>query len=275
MVKYDGKNEFRRFPLIPMKMQHIGIIGCGALGEALLTTLQKKSLGKIIVSARSASRLNNLKRRYNVEVTNDNLYLVQCSREIYLCVKPTQAESVCNELKDWLRSDTIVISAMAGVPVKSIVSWLNHANVLKIMPTITLDKNGPIAVTGHQSTQHNLPKESLIYMTEKSVDLSTAISGCMPEFLAYILKEWIDVAVDKGMERKLAERLVLQNFVSLAASQPRSIDDLDEIRRKVSSKGGATEQGVEALKKSGLKEGLDAMIAAADNRVKQISSIYE
>ncbi len=256
-------------------MGYTGIIGCGALGEVLLGLLQKRNPGKIIVSVRSVSRLESLRERYHVETSNNNFYLVHRAREIYLCVKPSQAEGVCTELKGLLRSDTLVISAMAGVPVKSIVGWLNHANVLKIMPSITVGHNGPISITGHKSTHHNLPDKNLIYMTERAVDLSTAVSGCMPGFMAFILKEWINVAINKGMDQKLAEKLILQNFVSLAALNPKNINDLDEIRSNVTSKGGATEQGIEAIKKYGLSEGLDAMISAADNRVKHISSIYQ
>lgn len=252
-----------------------GIIGCGALGETLIHALQKQQVATILVSARNNSRLVDLKEKYRVEITKDNRTVVEKCKEVYLCVKPGQAQVVCEEIRGAFRSDILLVSVMAGIPIKSIVKWTGHVNVVKIMPTITLTEGGPIPIAGHRSSNLHLPSENLIYMTEEQVNLSTAISGCMPGFLAYILQEWIGAAVNQGMEKDLAEKLVLQNFVSLAATKPKNVEELIEIQRLVTSKGGATEQGIEALKKIRLDEGLNDMIVAANNRVNEIVRMHE
>jgi len=252
--------------------KYTGIIGCGAMGEALIAPLQLRNSGRIIVSSRRLDRLIQLKERHNVEVTTNNRLISFQSRELYLCVKPSQAEGLCSELRGSLRGDTLVVSVMAGVPIKSINKWLDHSNVIKIMPTITVGEDGPIAISSHTSTRLSLHPKNLLHMTEDQVDLATAVSGCMPGFLSYLLQELIWAAVSRGMEQHVAESLILRNLTALAAKGPQTVNDLIWIQTQVCSKGGATEKGIEAFKQG---QGIHGMIAAADERVKDLRKSFD
>lgn len=251
----------------------IAIIGCGSLGRVLLTSLQRQDQGSLYyATAKSEKSIQLLRERYSVNATQNNPEVAH-SDQIFLCVKPTQAKEVCNSISSQLNPSAVVVSAMAAVPLKKIQEWLNHERVVKIMPTVL---DGPYTVYNPGRYPIRLPTDNLITTrTEAELDLSTAVSGCFPGLLAYVLERWIEGAINNGMDRHVAERLILSNLKSMGDSELRSLDELRELRTRVTSKGGATERGLLSLDKNQIWRILEETISAADSRVLELKRTLE
>lgn len=263
----------------------IAIIGCGSLGRVLLSSLQKRKAIPLCgtlqrqdqdsvyyATAKSENSVRLLRERYGVNATQNNSEVAH-SDQIFLCVKPTQAKEVCKSILDHLNPSAVVVSAMAAVPLKKIQEWLNHERVVKIMPTVL---DGPCTIYNPGSYYVRLPTDNLIATrTEEELDLSTAVSGCFPGLLAYVLEQWIEGAVNNGMDREVAERLILGNLKSMGDSGLRSLYELRELRTQVTSKGGATERGIISLDKNQIWRILEESISAADSRVLELRRSLE
>jgi len=86
----------------------------------------------------------------------------------------TDNQQVCENLQGKVDQNTIIISAMAGVPLNKIKKWLEHNLVIKIMPTIVL-----------YNPTNCMCLNTIEVQTEKEVDMATAVSG----FLAQIMEQ--------------------------------------------------------------------------------------
>jgi pyrroline-5-carboxylate reductase len=108
------------------------------LGKSILRSLLGFKDTKIIVSVKSSQ--DQLRKEFpapNLEIATDNQQVLS-GKVVFLCVKSGQAQQVCENLQGKVDQNTIIISAMAGVPLNKIKKWLEHNLVIKIMPTIVL-----------------------------------------------------------------------------------------------------------------------------------------
>ena len=237
-----------------------GIIGYGTLGSAVFRSiyrLDRKT--KFIISIKTHE-----KRYTNIEVA-------QRSSDLFLCVKPSNAEEVCKEIKGYINKDTVVVSVMAAVPFVKIQEWLDHENVVKTMPTISIPK-GPVTVYNPYNLKFKRFSENYITVDdEKILDMSTAVSGCMPGFLANIMKQWIDAAITLGIDPVLAEELVCSNVYAFKDLNISDRIDLQNLQDKVASKGGATELGLIHLNESNLTDILETTMRIANVRVMNLA----
>ena len=252
----------------------LGIIGCGSLGRSLLTGFRKRYENlRYTASARSEASVNLLRSKYQVRATTDNRE-VASSSQVLLCVKPLQAKEACRSIQGHLNKRTVVVSTMAAVPLSKLQDWLQHRWIVKVMPTVLPE--GPITVYNPYHCPLLLPTNDQIkVLDETELDLSTAVSGCMPELLAYLLEEWIESAIEVGTDPKVAEQLILKNLQAVSRLDFKKKEDLIQLRRRVSSKGGATERGVVSLERSGIRPTLTEMLWAADSRVVELIQQFQ
>lgn len=247
----------RNFPI------DIAIVGPGALGTSLLNnytrTYPELRYTAVVRKARVLTSLNKIDVTYYGTPFR--------AQQIVLCVKPYQAQEVCQTIKASLHPLTVVVSAMAAVPQHKLETWLGTKNVVKIMPSILAD--GPIAVYNPYNIKFILPRTDIVYAsTEEDLDLATATCGCVPGFMAAIMEQLI-VAVERlGVDSATAEAMILGNLRALTSENIQTVNDLQALRAKVGTKGGATEKGILQLEhNNNLVNIFTKMFKTADDHV--------
>ncbi len=231
----------------------IGIIGYGNVGSTIFKSLKKH---KIMISDRKA---------LNKKVALNANY-------IYLCVKPNHAKEVCHDIKNYIGPNDIIISTMAGVSLTLLQTWLNHEKVVRTMPTIII--NGPVVIYNPLKLSFIKYSKNNIYVkNENDINLSTAVSGCMPGFLANIINQWIEASKPLGMDRKLASKLICSNVNAFSKLDVKYQYQLVDIQKKVSSKGGASQRGIEYLNESVIKNILSDTMSIANHRMNYIAHL--
>lgn len=201
---------------------------------------------------------------------------------IILSVKPQDFPSVVAEIAKVIQPNQIVLSIMAGIPIKKIQEGLQHAKVIRAMPnTPAMLGMGITAYTAspdiEQSQLHKI--DNLINATGRSVYLEdealidgvTALSGSGPAYFFYLVKGMIESGVKLGFDESVAALLVKQTM--LGAYHLMNADDksLDELIQAVTSKGGTTEAALKAFSANGLHDVIDAGIVAARDRSVELS----
>lgn len=247
----------RNFPI------DVTIIGLGALGRSLLHNYRKvyPELRYTAVVRKTPSPVISSKIGVTYYGTRFR------AQQIVLCVKPHQAQEVCQTIKQDVGVDTVVVSAMAAVPQDKLEAWLGTSNVVKIMPSILT--RGPIVVYNPHNVKFILPRNNIVRVdNEEDLDRATVTCGCVPGFMAAIMEQLVITAQSLGVDDTTAQAIILGNLRALAGENIRTINDLQTLRAKVATKGGATEKGILQLEhKNNLINIFDKMFKAADDHV--------
>ena len=118
----------------------ITFIGYGNMGSAIVEGILRDNLFKNI------KIVENDKSKFNIK--NQNLNFVEkiteqisSSKYIFLCVKPQSFKNLAKQLNNKLSEDQIIISIMAGIKISTIENYLNHYQVVRVMP------NTPVSYT--------------------------------------------------------------------------------------------------------------------------------
>jgi pyrroline-5-carboxylate reductase len=198
---------------------------------------------------------------------------------VVLAVKPQLWRQVAAEIEPFLAPEAVIVSVAAGVAGGDIAAALGGRLVARVMPT-TAVAIGQGAITIHAGTDeararaHALfgPLGSVVDVEDEGLmHAATAVSGSGPAYL-YAFVEALEAAgVEAGLPAADAATLARATVSGAAALMTTSDAGPAELRRQVTSPGGTTAAGLEALTGSG---GLQALlvetVAAAVRRSKEL-----
>ena len=273
---------------------NIGIIGCGNFGKHLIELLQNKrsEFSNIYISTRTKISSDKIVEKFkdynNIQISTNNTIADICN-PIFLTIKPFQIKSVCEDMKNIIPLNTLIISMGAGVSILNIENWLNPTQpIIRCMPNIPISvKSGIITYTVSSniniSTESNFLKlmegPSFVKFSlndEYKNDISTAVSGCGPAFFLKIIEYYIDTAIKNGLTENEAKKLITETFIgTLKLFNTKSNHNYNNIIKEliidVASKGGATEKGLIAFDNSNIKDSINNIVKSAYDQVKDIS----
>jgi len=266
----------------------LAFIGAGNMAEAIISGLINTHAvyaGSIAVFDINKERLDYIAQKYKVQKTGSNFDAVKDADIVILAVKPQNLSG----LEKNLMPDTgkIIISILAGTPATKLEKFFGPAyvRVVRVMPnTPALVGKGMSAVAGGthatpddvEITKFIFEKLGKVIVTKESMlDLVTGVSGSGPAYVFYFAQALRDAAIELGMEPDQAYMLAKQTIYGSAELMVQSADSPEELRRKVTSKGGTTERGIGVLEESGFKTIILKTVRAAMERSKELSSDNE
>ena len=233
-------------------MKKIGFIGCGI--SAI------KNDYNVIGSEVTEEFAQTASKKLGIDVICDNKKLAQNSDIIFLAVKPNQAVEVLKEIKDFVTSEKLYVSICAGVTTVKIENILQNAKVVRIMPnTPALVKSGMFGIcAGSKATEDDVKFiENLlssigkcIDVTEKQMDIVTAISGSGPAFFYQVIEDMARAGEKLGLEYE--KSLTLATQTALGSAQMifnRGETPVQTLIDNVATKGGCTFVGIQEMKK--------------------------
>ncbi len=105
---------------------------------------------------------------------------------------------------------------------------------------------------------------SLVVLDDALVDVAMGLMSCGPAYVALVAEAQIDAGVRRGIPAAEGARLVVQTLAGTAELLRRRDYDTLALRREVSSPGGLTARGVDALERGGVRaafsDALDAVL---------------
>ena len=260
----------------------IGFIGGGNMATSLISGLLRQGIpaSALGVAEPDAEKRTALANTSELFMTADNLQIAEKSDVLVLAVKPQILGEVCQSLRGGLGShEPLIISIAAGVDTGTLARWLGGS-----LPLVRAMPNTP-AMLGYGATGlFATPAVSALQRQwatqlfegvgiarwlddEADIDLVTALSGSGPAYFFLFMQALADGARELGMDPDLARELTLQTALGAAQMAKHSGLGVDELRRRVTSPGGTTEQGLKILEREGLhrivRETLEAAQAQA------------
>nr|WP_282098844.1 pyrroline-5-carboxylate reductase dimerization domain-containing protein [Qipengyuania sphaerica] len=113
---------------------------------------------------------------------------------------------------------------------------------------------------------------TIVVETEEKIDRVTAVAGSGPGYVFEIARAYAEAAMAQGFSEDEAREMVLATIggAIAMASEP-DAPSLEDLRNSVTSKGGTTAAGLDALNgDSGLSDRLHATLQAAYDRAVEL-----
>jgi len=272
-----------------MTQYRIGFIGAGNMGSALMAGLIKQGYPASLLTfcdhhtqnVQAMSKLGVSVAEQAVMVANADI--------LVLAVKPSSMKATVQELFATPRKQPpLLVSVAAGITTSQILKWLlpNTAPIIRAMPNtpalLGAGMTGLFATAQVSETMHSAVSDifsavgKIAWFTQESeMDIVTALSGSGPAYFFYFMECLIDSAVSLGLDEEIARQLTFQTALGAAQMAQQNTDSIKELRQKVTSKGGTTEQGINTLKNGKMAELLQATLLAAHQRSKTLSEEYD
>jgi pyrroline-5-carboxylate reductase len=262
-----------------LKDLRIAVIGAGIMGEAMIGGLLRKELvgpDQIMATGPREERRAELAERYGVRTTDDNRAAAHWAQVAVFAVKPQTLPKLPG-LRGALVDGELVISIIAGAPIRHFVELLGHPAVVRAMPNTPAQIGEGMTVwtaaetvseqqRGWARTILGAVGHELYVADENYLDMATALSGTGPAYFFLLMEAMVDAGVHLGFPRYMAQELVLQTMRGSVLYAMQSGRHLAELRNGVTSPGGTTAASLYELERGGLRTVLSDAIWAAYRR---------
>ena len=220
-----------------------------------------------------AGRGEELRERHGINAT-DNTGAVKGRSSSW---PSSRNAAVMPEIRGHMRRRDLLLSILAGTPIRRLADGLAHAAVVRAMPNTPAQIGQGITVwtatpevTHIQRQQAQAILGSLgqeIFMDDESyLDMATALSGTGPAYVFMFMEAMIDAGVHMGFSRRVATQLVFQTIRGSVEYAAQSGLHVAELRNQVTSPGGTTAEALYHMEKGGLRTVLSRGIFAAYQR---------
>ena len=266
----------------------MGFLGAGSMGTAVLRGLLAKTHPAELLSASTRSEESAKSLRlvgittYSLESSPDaNQQLVLGADAIVLGVKPNQVVELLQQLAPYWQEGQQVISMVAGVTLQTLNSLLpDGVQVVRSMPNTPAQiGSGVTGLVTDQTPQSALDTAryifgsvgSVVECRESQLDWLSAISGSGPAYVFYLVEKLEKIAEEQGFDSKSAQVLVRETIsgaMALLAAQGLSPQ---ELRSRVTSPNGTTEQAIAHFEAANLPDILTVALSKAVARAGEIA----
>jgi pyrroline-5-carboxylate reductase len=195
-----------------------------------------------------------------------NAELAERADFVVLAVKPAGLDGVAADLAAAQR----VVSILAATSLEGLRAALPGTEILRVMPNVAVEvRQGVLCIAGDAGPAAREKLELLGHVVEVGdgeFDEVTAIMGCAPAYLALAVEALADAGTAAGLDEELARELVVETAVGTAGLL--RVRHPADVREAVTSPGGSTEAGLEALDREGAREAFAAAVAASLERMR-------
>src|SRR5215211_5122122 len=262
-----------------MLKKKIAFIGPGVMAEAMIAGLLRKELANaenIVASGPRDERGVELRKKYGIQVTMDNVSAISQADVVVLSVKPQRLSEVMKGLQG-IPADALVLSIVAGASIKKISTGLKHKSVVRSMPNtpgqigegITVWTASKEVTEEQQEVARGILGalgEEVFVEDESYLDMATALSGSCPAYVFLFTEALIDAGVHMGFPRRIAEQLVLQTIKGSASFYEHAARHPATLRNQVTSPGGTSAEALYYLEKAGFRTAISRAVWAAYQR---------
>lgn len=271
-----------------IKIHKITVVGFGNMAEAIIRGLLDSRLvksGQVSGFEPNPKRQNLIKKKYNINFSNNSSSLLKDCDVVLLAVKPQNIKEALLALSDSYNNQ-LVISVVTGITIKTYQKYLgSSAKIIRVMPNTPalIGEGAAVYFAGKRC----LPKDKKVceaifscvgivseIKNENLLDAVTAISGSGPAFVYHYAEAVIQSAVKLGLSEKLAKSIVFQTLLGATKMMIQSSETPAELTKKVTSKGGTTLAGLKILKKKGFTKMMESCMISATKRAKELSHIF-
>jgi pyrroline-5-carboxylate reductase len=245
----------------------VGLIGAGNMARGIARGWGRPILATDPLPGRAQALVDEL----GGEALPDNRAVAQRADVVVLCHKPAQLDSVAGEIGADAKA---VASILGGVPLAALKAAYPDRPVYRFLPSTPVEiRQGVVirASDGHQDAPLDQDVAALfaelgllVEVDDQLVDVAMGLMSNAPAYVALVAEAQIDAGVRHGLPADRAAELVVQTLTGTAELLRRRGHDTLAVRREVTSPGGSTARGLDALERGGVRaafsDALDAVV---------------
>ncbi len=265
-----------------MASKHIAIIGAGRMGSALIMGwLKARSRPEISIVDPKPSELLT-------ELTTDEELAVNPAPEpvdiVVVAVKPQIFLKAAQDITPWIGPNTLVLSIMAGIRIKTLSEHLGTQRVVRAMPNTpgAIGWGVSVLCAGDGSLKKDITDARRLLkplghvegpVPEAQMSAVTGVSGSGPAYLFLLVEAIAAAAEAEGLSPELSSNLARETVIGAAQLLYETGQEPGRLRKEVTSKGGTTEAALDILLSgSGMPSLIREAVRAAAARERSLSS---
>lgn len=257
----------------------IAIIGAGEMGGAFAEGLLKGNVFKpsdVTVANRHEGKLEKF-AKMGASITTDNKAAVEGADYVVVVVKPGVVKTVIDEIKPVLDySRQTILNMAASITINQLKTWLDKdalvPRIFQVLPNVGIAERASMTfIAPDDDARDQLPQVNQIFedlgqtmlTDEKMLVAGTALSGCGIAYAMRYVRAASEAGVELGFNAAQAKDIILQTLegaVSLlkaTGKHPEAAIDM------VTTPGGMTIRGLNAMEKNGFSNAVIEGIKAA------------
>lgn len=261
----------------------IAIIGAGNMGKAMAQALAVDRRWSVFLTDRPGVEISPLPRVKMIKRVGEGLRDVDV---VIVAVKPQDAQEALQSLRGHLAKNAIVISIMAGVPLRVLTRETGWSRVVRAMPNMPAQIKQGMTVW---CALHRISAKDLLLVgevlqafgketrvkNEDLIDAATAISGSGPAYVFALAEYLVLAARDLGFSQASAELMTKQMILGSAMLLAASDEDPAALRMRVTSKKGTTEAAFKVFEKKKTSVLYRKAVQAAFVRAQALSRLWD
>jgi len=240
----------------------VGFIGAGNMARAIARGWGEPVLCSDSGSGRAQALADELGG-----AAATNIEVAEGSDLVVLCHKPVQLDRIALEIAGKANA---VASVLGGTSAGVLQKAYSGLPVFRLMPNTPVEvRRGIVCYAPSAEVDPEVEREVLalfqrlgtvVRIEERLIDVASAVMGVGPAYQALLAEAQVDAGVRRGLAPGLAAALVVETMAGTAALlEARGYDTLT-VRREVTSPGGSTARGLDALERAGVRSAFSAAI---------------
>ena len=241
----------------------VGLIGAGNMARAMA-----RGWGEPVLASDSGSgRATALVRELGGEALS-NVEVAERADVVALCHKPYQLNQVAAEIAGKAK---IVASVLGGVSVVNLRAAYPETPVFSFIPNTPVEvRRGVICYARPDDPPQQEPDVVALFarlgkvvaMPERLLGAGAAVASVGPAYQALLIEAQVDAAVRHGIDARTAAELAVETMAGSAELLHHRDYDTLAVRREVTSPGGTTARGLDALERHGVRSAFQAAMDA-------------
>jgi pyrroline-5-carboxylate reductase len=264
----------------------IAFIGGGNMAGAIIGGLLRQGLpaASIAVVEPYEEARKKLSSQFGIQAEAAAGPALAPSGLVVWAVKPQTFKDAAAQARAHVQQ-ALHLSVAAGIRSDSIAQWLGSERVVRSMPnTPALVGKGITALfaRGAVSAVDRKRVEAVIATTgdflwvdqEQHLDAVTALSGSGPAYVFYFLEAMTQAGTEMGLTAQQARHLAVGTFAGASELARASVDPLEVLRERVTSKGGTTYAAITSMEQAGVKAAFVKALHAARQRAEELGNEF-
>jgi pyrroline-5-carboxylate reductase len=266
----------------------ITFIGGGNMAASLIGGLiaNHYPADHITVAEPDTEKLNLQQKKFQINISTDNNQAIAETDVVVLAVKPQILQQVCRDIAASVQTrKPLIISIAAGIRSTDINRWLNNnCALVRCMPnTPSLVQTGATGLFANNQVSNKQKGDAenilgaagitLWVDDETLLDAVTAVSGSGPAYFFLLMEAMQKAGESLGLDSGTAKKLTLQTALGAARMANQGDDEPENLRTKVTSKGGTTEAAINHFQKNNFESLVKNALTDARNRATELADI--
>lgn len=279
------------FSSVASTERKLAFLGTGSMNGAVLRGIIASGHNPQAITAtvRSANREETLRAETGVKVLvgentpEANKLAVKDAEIVFLGVKPVGIQDLCDEIKDSLAPNAVVVSVAAAITIDMMAAHLNPGQpIVRSMPNTPLMVGAGAVGLSAGATVYEAALTEIVgllsgsgvvhVVPESQQNAVSAISGSGPAYAFYLVEAMANAGVELGLDPALAMDLARATVAGAGKMLADPHADPVAMRRAVTSPNGTTERAIATFDEQELPKIMAKATAAAAARAAQIST---